>query len=426
MLTIINNIIMTFINVLGFTYISSKYLNYDLKYKKVKTILSILFSTILLSLSIIFLNSNSKFIYTFLITFLLILFLYKENIVKTITTNLFSFITIMVSEVLCSTFLMIIFESQILYFETLIIPLNIVMMITACFLSIIFNKNITRLIDKINYNKDLSIMIVILNLILIIIVLLLNLTSDIISQIIIIVFIIFYLFIVIKYFINNKSKVDEYYMNYIECNEKLLEKYKMLMHENKNHLLLIKTMIQNKQCDNAIMYINEIIGDTDKNTYYKSLQNIGSPNLKGFLHHKINIMEEKNIIVILEISSKIKKIDIEELIPINRRSDFYEAIGIIVDNAIEAEDTSSEKVISIEIYLDNNNYVINVANTFNNEIDLNSLEKFGYSTKGKDRGVGLSILNKIIEKSDIFEIKREVIKNVFYCEFITKYNVRDN
>ena len=429
MLETITSILMSFINIFGITYISSKFLNCDINFKKPKTYIIIGISTILTFMSLCFINNSYiRFTCTIFITFFLIYMLYKQSLLKTIVTSIFSIVLIFISEILCSIFLNIIFiyNNQNFYYQDFKIILNIIITIIACIISICYKKRINRLIEMINSNKDLSFLILTLSLILILIIPISNLlknNKDIVSIIIIVMFIITYVMFITSELKNRKikSKYDElnYFMN---LNDKMLAKYQMINHENKNNLLVIKNMVKNKSYNDTINYINEILGRPDENVYYKELKNIKSNVFKGFLQFKFSVIEEKQISINLDISTDMKKFDIEKILPKNRINDFYNVFGIILDNAIEATDKSDyiNKVISINMYLDNNQYVINIANSFNEKIDLNQLIKCGYTTKGQGRGIGLALLDQIINKSSIFEIKREVIKNIFYCELRIK------
>ena len=217
-----------------------------------------------------------------------------------------------------------------------------------------------------------------------------------------------------------ENKYNELY-NYISLNEQVLEKYIKINHENKNNLILIKSMIENKLTKEAINYINEIIGES--NICVDEFKNIKSSTFKSFLKAKLGNLAKEQIHLNIDISNEVKKLDIDEIIPKNRFNDFYSMLGIILDNAIESTFNCYNKVISINIYLDNNQYIISISNTFNGHIDLDKISKIGYSTKGKNRGFGLSILNDILNKSSVFELKREVIQNVFNCEL--KINMKE-
>ncbi|MBF8807637.1 MAG: GHKL domain-containing protein [Enterococcus lacertideformus] len=74
-------------------------------------------------------------------------------------------------------------------------------------------------------------------------------------------------------------------------------------------------------------------------------------------------------------------------------------LGIILDNAIEAALDSEERVLMIAIYELNQSVYIIVTNSID-EVpkSIKLLEKNGFSTKGKNRGMGLSNLREMVNK----------------------------
>ena len=77
-------------------------------------------------------------------------------------------------------------------------------------------------------------------------------------------------------------------------------------------------------------------------------------------------------------------------------------IGVYLDNAIEASAISNEKLLGIEIYLNNNDVEIIISNSYLGKVDTKNVNEKGYSTKGKNRGYGLPLVKNILEHSDIF------------------------
>ena len=428
MLDILIIFLIALINILGITYISSKILNCDIDFRKPKNCINIFVSSILLFLSTIYITDGYiKFLCLYVITFIISKILYKQNILKNIISSILTLIIITISELLCSLILTMFVQNynQIIDNTIFYLIVNIIIIITACIIIFSCKFKFNKFIEKININNDLSFFIITLTFFIILINPILNLINNninIFSVCIIILFSIAYIYIL--FLLKNKKIENKYNELYSQMNiyEELIEKYIKLNHQHKNNLALIKSMIENKHNKDVINYINDIIGETD--IYKDEFKIIKSNIFKGFLNNKLSIIKEQKINLHLEISNSIKKIDIDKILPKNRVNDFYSILGIILDNAIEATNTCENKIISIDMYLNNNQYIINISNTFNGKINLYEIEKKGYSTKGKNRGYGLSILKDIINKSSIFEIKREIIKNVFSCELII--NMKEN
>ena len=51
-----------------------------------------------------------------------------------------------------------------------------------------------------------------------------------------------------------------------------------------------------------------------------------------------------------------------------------------------------------------------------NNIDLNDINKKGFSTKGKNRGYGLHIVNKLVKSSDDIFFKQSISNSKFLSE----------
>lgn len=87
-----------------------------------------------------------------------------------------------------------------------------------------------------------------------------------------------------------------------------------------------------------------------------------------------------------------------------------------LDNAIQAAKESKEKEINIEIYKEKTEMVIIIANTYNGKIEINKLDNYGYTTKGKNHGIGLHIVKNIINNETIFNSKTYILDKYFVQE----------
>lgn len=92
-------------------------------------------------------------------------------------------------------------------------------------------------------------------------------------------------------------------------------------------------------------------------------------------------------------------------------------MGILIDNAVEASINSKEKTLLIYIYEQcNGNIVISIENSYNTLLDIHDINKKGYSTKGKNRGLGLFIANRTIEEEKLLRLRQYVIDKTFISE----------
>lgn len=210
----------------------------------------------------------------------------------------------------------------------------------------------------------------------------------------------------------NKAKELQLYRLYNKTFEEAIIAIRMRQHEFDNHINAIKCLqltiedsdtvikVQNEYCD-------KVLSD---NSFNKLLTIQLEPILIGFLYSKFVGAKEQGIKVIHEIHA----IKVDERIEI---SELIEVIGILFDNAVEAlsiEQKSKRKMIVKILQEDKKQFSIEIANISRKYLN-SEIEKFclyGYSTKGKNRGIGLSRVKVIVKKYRIDFL----IANVQYNE----------
>ena len=202
-----------------------------------------------------------------------------------------------------------------------------------------------------------------------------------------------------------------------------IENQRTLRHETKNEFLAIRSKICDKEKEKTIIdYIDEILGDTYsvKNEKYAKFGYLPANGVKGLCYFKTQKAEEQGISVSINISKKIQSSTICNLNTKEQR-DFAKILGVFIDNAIEASAESKDKELGIEAYsnLDNEFRMI-ISNTYNNEIDEEKIGKENFTTKGKNRGHGLLLVNQLVKKNNIFDTKREIKNNIYSQTIIVK------
>lgn len=225
------------------------------------------------------------------------------------------------------------------------------------------------------------------------------------------------LFSLVKHKIDN-NKITEKYDSLIEfmnSYEEKIDELRIQSHENKNQLLNIKSKIIDKDKNkNIIEYIDSILNEKvqlDKGKYSK-LKYLPSNGFKGMFYYKISKAEELGIKISINISAGIKKSVLH-----NMNAEDYKQlcriIGVYLDNAIEASAISNEKLLGIEIYLNNNDVEIIISNSYLGEVDIKNVNEKGYSTKGKNHGYGLPLVKNILENSDIFSSETTTCNGIY-------------
>ena len=197
----------------------------------------------------------------------------------------------------------------------------------------------------------------------------------------------------------------------------LLEKYQKINHENKNDLRVIKSKIpENKEIQEYIDLILKEKNISQNSKWISEINKINDIGIGGFLSLKINEMVDKNINVTVNISNNIKKYNFENLNKYEKK-DICRILGVYLDNAYDASINSKEKEITIEMNVNNRQLEIIISNTFTGIINYNNIGNYGYTTKGKGHGVGLSLVNDIIEKNNKFSQERKIVKNYYFQYF---------
>jgi two-component system sensor histidine kinase AgrC len=103
-------------------------------------------------------------------------------------------------------------------------------------------------------------------------------------------------------------------------------------------------------------------------------------------------------------------------------NDILKIIGVYLDNAIEATSISSKKEIILELYCNKKETHFILTNTYENKIDENKVGIGGYTTKGKNRGYGLQLAKKIIDKYDNLKQIREIDDKYYTVHLIINKN----
>lgn len=183
-----------------------------------------------------------------------------------------------------------------------------------------------------------------------------------------------------------------------------IDEYRIIKHNLVANLNGIKSVANKK----STLLIDELIKK------YKS--KIKMPNnfkklpsgINGIILEKIYNIEQKKIKV--SINNYIKNNIIEELSAKDYNL-FCEALGVALDNAIEATIESKEKLILIDIKEENEKIILTIVNTFSGIIDIDDLGNKYYTSKKKGHGLGLfSILNfKTVKVSTYIK------ENKFFC-----------
>lgn len=208
----------------------------------------------------------------------------------------------------------------------------------------------------------------------------------------------------------NKQINVEYQMlwDHVEVYENAIESDRLTYHELKNTLGSLRNLTTNNKMINRIDEILQDVNVVD-DEWIEELKNLPKGAIKALLYYKMSVARNKKIHIVIDVSPKVKK----KIVPYKDSKDLCHLLGIYIDNAIESASISPKKEVAIEIYILKGNIAFTISNTFDKMIDLESMNKRGYSTKGKGRGNGLAHAMRIINKNENYSFRNQ-IKDGFY------------
>ncbi|MBR3523664.1 MAG: GHKL domain-containing protein [Bacilli bacterium] len=405
----------------------------DNKIKKIKVlnVIEIVICCLLVVINYVYVENFIKPLISTIILMITMYCIYKESIKKTIILTIYSQIIAIISELICGACITIVLHIN----ETIIRKQYFGNIITnifvACVAIVIASLPLTtKLYQKVLYFTDKikkfqlmfysTILIFIANILTTYLYYKVNMFYLIIINTSIIII---YTIIIFNYLKtnNNYLKVyDKYNMtlNSLKEYEDILSRYRISNHENKNQLLTIRGMVKNKK---VTSYIDEIIENKIKDNEKLMFDSMVIPEggLRGLIYSKMLLMRENNIEFDLCVDKALKTTDLT-IISDDLMLNICNIVGVYLDNAIEAVKELKEKYITIEIYLDDT-LNIAIANNYEGDIDLDSIDKVGYSTKGGSHGYGLSLVKEIISKNKCITSNRTISDDEFTQEIRVKY-----
>ena len=225
-----------------------------------------------------------------------------------------------------------------------------------------------------------------------------------------------YLFVVLlRQYLKNKEITDKYILleDYLKTSADLVEKYSSTIHKYKNNLIAIKGYLKSdiKEANN---YIDNLLENykTKKYSWFSKINYIKIDTLRYLVYCKLAKAESLSLKISIDVSPDLKKFDSKKLAK-NDINILLEILGEYFDNAIYASNESKEKEINFMLYLENDKLIFILANTYKGKVDLSLITKNGYTTKGKDHGLGLYDIDKTLKSISYFKVKYELLDNYF-------------
>ena len=220
----------------------------------------------------------------------------------------------------------------------------------------------------------------------------------------------------IKLETNNKieSAKLEQQKKYILALEKNNNEIRKFKHDFNNIILGLDGYINNDDFDKEKLkkYFNSTIMNFNNNIELNDiviakLNSIKVSSLKSLITNKVLVAQNNNIDVDINIQGEIHDFYTDEM-------QLSRILGILLDNAIEASlELTDDKKIEMNIIQIDKTTDIQISNTFNNTgTPITDFNKEGFSTKGTNRGLGLSSAHEIANKLNIL-LNTEIDGNTF-------------
>lgn len=183
---------------------------------------------------------------------------------------------------------------------------------------------------------------------------------------------------------------------YIENLEGLQKEVRRFRHDFKNMMSGMYLQAEEGNLEAIQNYIQEMTDDFDLQVgsqirLMNQLANIRMTEMKGLFLKKMKTMQEEEIHWELEVLKPFEKTRM-------RSTDLCRCLGILLDNAIEEVQGKNDGLIHIMISSHSGFTTVRVKNTLYSAVDFHKIGTMGYSTKGKDRGIGLANYKEILEK----------------------------
>ena len=196
----------------------------------------------------------------------------------------------------------------------------------------------------------------------------------------------------------NMEEIETYYEYTLQI-ESINNEMRKFRHDYVNILTTMSEYIRENDMDGLKTYFNDNIVPMKDNLQMNSIKINGTDNLKvraikGLITTKILQAQEKNIPISIEVPELIDHIEMNTV-------DLSRIIGIIIDNAIEASEELEDALIRIAFINVETSVMFIVMNKCKEDMPkIHELFQDSFSTKGDNRGLGLTTLKEITDTTE--------------------------
>jgi len=209
----------------------------------------------------------------------------------------------------------------------------------------------------------------------------------------------FALFLISLWYVKNDHKLEitqhelETHKLYTESQKSTLSDLRGFKHDIDNIHLTINGLFVSGSTTALGIYLEELIGQRKPSEVIEASEIAKKiPEIAGIVIGSIIRTEIKGITFNIAIAVSGIKLGYFSAL------DFSRIVGILLDNAREAAETSARKIMEFSIWEKDGRFEIIIANTCDDEVDTSRINDSGYSTKPGHGGEGLPQLRRCLEK----------------------------
>lgn len=216
-------------------------------------------------------------------------------------------------------------------------------------------------------------------------------------------------------------KNDARYMSEIETHYNELRQFR---HEYQNMLISIDEYLKTDDLKGLQDYYHSNLEPVServlKDKYsLEDLSRIKIKSIKSIFFNKLSYAQSRGIETHFESKKELEVIDLKEL-------DLVIALGIILDNAIEASVGHEGSEIMSGIFSTHESITFVIQNNIYEELPpVWQLKEVGFSTKGEGRGLGLDSLSKLVSRNGNMVLETRSLETVF-LQRLTVQRINNN
>ncbi|MEA4849122.1 MAG: GHKL domain-containing protein [Clostridiaceae bacterium] len=423
-----------FINTIGiviFAYLVQALYNFQ-RDKKVllKFIIITAFGTTILFFLDRYIGSGVRAIAVLLMMMLMSYYILKLSLLQSIVVNIINGIALVIGD-MSAVFIMVKIygytlkdiNSQVLL--SLVSELIIYGMVIIIILLIRFIRQTQEMTDKYKRSNSIRTSLYMLVTFIIIVVnysMYIKFIGVVGQSVILINVAIMWLYLVLSLYINFtnsalalKEQQYDQQQDYIRTIDSLISDFRRLKHSYANTIYGFYGYIQEEDLPGLKAYYSEVADDAKRmdSSLLLALQRIKVYAVFGLLWNKINEAEGKGIEVGVRVTNEVREVGM-------KLTDLCEVLGNYLDNAIDAAVASDIKKMNINLTDDEGYLTISIENTYEGVIDIKEIQKEGYSTKGRERGFGLAITNRILSRYTNVLHNTSAEEGIFKQELVIK------